>query len=244
MNSLKCPQCGLVNFATAPECKRCHVKFHQPESVSEVSPAADEQTSDLAMHGSNPEQVAEDNEPWSPPPPPPLPEYFDDDEPSGFSAPMILFAGYLLLTIALLGFQLSQLSELWHSKAWGVMTQPSSKLYVQNAEAMFYVEWILHILGIIASLILIIPLLVKMHVFLNLVRIYLLGGFLYFGVQVANGLILHGALAEKLPPNSGTEDLLKGLYWGSILKFIGFLVTYIWFRYFTTSERVKRTFVN
>jgi hypothetical protein len=27
MSSLKCPECGLVNFATAPECKRCKVSF-------------------------------------------------------------------------------------------------------------------------------------------------------------------------------------------------------------------------
>lgn len=27
MNSIKCPECGLVNFATASECKRCHLSF-------------------------------------------------------------------------------------------------------------------------------------------------------------------------------------------------------------------------
>jgi len=27
MNSIKCPDCGLVNFATASECKRCHMSF-------------------------------------------------------------------------------------------------------------------------------------------------------------------------------------------------------------------------
>jgi len=33
MNSIKCPDCGLVNFATASECKRCHRSF-----VSEQEP--------------------------------------------------------------------------------------------------------------------------------------------------------------------------------------------------------------
>jgi hypothetical protein len=28
MSSLKCPQCGLTNFANAPACKRCKVPFH------------------------------------------------------------------------------------------------------------------------------------------------------------------------------------------------------------------------
>lgn len=27
MNSIKCPECGLVNFATASECKRCRMCF-------------------------------------------------------------------------------------------------------------------------------------------------------------------------------------------------------------------------
>ena len=27
MNSIKCPECGLVNFATATECKRCQMSF-------------------------------------------------------------------------------------------------------------------------------------------------------------------------------------------------------------------------
>lgn len=28
MSSLKCPQCGLINFATAPACKRCKLPFN------------------------------------------------------------------------------------------------------------------------------------------------------------------------------------------------------------------------
>jgi hypothetical protein len=37
MNSIKCPECGLVNFATASECKRCHLSFE-----SEPAPADDQ----------------------------------------------------------------------------------------------------------------------------------------------------------------------------------------------------------
>ncbi len=33
MNSIKCPGCGLVNFATASECKRCQMSFApEPEA--------------------------------------------------------------------------------------------------------------------------------------------------------------------------------------------------------------------
>jgi hypothetical protein len=33
MSSLKCPQCGLVNFATAPACKRCKLPFNDGAQV-------------------------------------------------------------------------------------------------------------------------------------------------------------------------------------------------------------------
>ena len=34
MNSIKCPDCGLVNFADASDCKRCHLSFApQQEAV-------------------------------------------------------------------------------------------------------------------------------------------------------------------------------------------------------------------
>ncbi|HXT62157.1 MAG TPA: hypothetical protein VN696_03895 [Pyrinomonadaceae bacterium] len=35
MESIKCPQCGLVNFATAPECKRCHLSFESEPASSD-----------------------------------------------------------------------------------------------------------------------------------------------------------------------------------------------------------------
>ncbi len=31
MNSMKCPECGLVNWTTATECKRCHAPFGSEE---------------------------------------------------------------------------------------------------------------------------------------------------------------------------------------------------------------------
>ena len=36
MSSLKCPQCGLTNFATAPACKRCKIPFNH-QSADEAS---------------------------------------------------------------------------------------------------------------------------------------------------------------------------------------------------------------
>ena len=41
MSSLKCPQCGLVNFATAPACKRCKISFNEQEASTASQPEQD-----------------------------------------------------------------------------------------------------------------------------------------------------------------------------------------------------------
>ena len=45
MSSMKCPQCGLVNWVTAEACKRCKLPFvvHAPATPAAAPPAADEQ---------------------------------------------------------------------------------------------------------------------------------------------------------------------------------------------------------
>lgn len=43
MNSIKCPQCGLVNWGTPPACKRCGVSFEGISAQSFVSIPAGEQ---------------------------------------------------------------------------------------------------------------------------------------------------------------------------------------------------------
>lgn len=71
MNSIKCIECGLVNFASATECKRCHVKFHRPEdianAVAEFSETAEnsEVPTEPFENGQSQVRLA------------PLPEYFD-----------------------------------------------------------------------------------------------------------------------------------------------------------------------
>ncbi|HEV2912059.1 MAG TPA: hypothetical protein VGX92_01975 [Pyrinomonadaceae bacterium] len=43
MNSIKCPQCGLVNWGTPPSCKRCGVSFEGISADAFVSIPAGEQ---------------------------------------------------------------------------------------------------------------------------------------------------------------------------------------------------------
>lgn len=241
MNSIKCPECGLVNFASAPECKRCHLKFHQPERVSETSPAVDEQNSDaVPAETPNPEPTAAASQPFSPAP---LPKHFDADAP-GLNAPTILFVVYLLLSVGVFVFQFTQFFALTKSSIWRHLTDPNEMLYIPGFAVIVYASWVFNALEILASLLLLVPLLRKSRSFLKFVRVYLVFSLIYSIVEIASGLSLRYALTQRLPENLMTGPMLDKMYWISILKIVGFLVTFIWFRYFTTSERVKRTFIN
>lgn len=241
MNSIKCPECGLVNFAEAQECKRCHLKFHPSEPVTETSSGADQPLFDMDVLGStNPEPLIPDPQAASPAP---LPEYFDP-EPDTLNAPMVLFAVYLFLCAVVLVYQMKGYVDLMYSTAWKHMIDPHDQFYISSFEPLLYLLWIMHILGVLGSILLIILLLRRSHSFLRWVRVYLLGSFVYFGMQLVTGLTLRSALLEKLQNNKEVEPLLDMMYWTSILSIIGFLVAFIWFRYFTTSDRVKNTFIN
>ena len=241
MNSIKCPECGLVNFAEAEECKRCHLKFHPSEPAIETSSGADQPPFDMdVLSSTDPEPPVPDPQEE---PPAPLPEYFDD-EPETLNAPMVLFAVYLFLGTVVLVYQMKGYVDLMYSVAWKHMIDPRDQFYISSFEPLLYLLWIMHILGVLGSILLIILLLRRSHSFLRWVRVYLLGSFVYFGVQLATGLTLRSALMEKLKNNREVEPQLDMLYWTSILSIIGFLVAFIWFRYFTTSNRVKNTFIN
>lgn len=45
MSSLRCPQCGLVNFADAPVCKRCKLPFNSQSADGAAYPDGDAQPS-------------------------------------------------------------------------------------------------------------------------------------------------------------------------------------------------------
>ena len=77
MNSIKCPQCGLVNFSTSADCKRCGTAL-----------AAD--YGDEPMHDYAPHSYAIDHQPLTKP---------------VFSGPIVFLSGLLIVAIALLGIQ-------------------------------------------------------------------------------------------------------------------------------------------
>jgi Protein of unknown function (DUF2569) len=233
MNSIKCPECGLVNFASATECNRCHVTFQLAEPVVEATrPAVD----DAQVKGPRPVLESEKKD-FSDP----LPEIFDD-EPASFSLVVILFGLTLFLTIALVVYNLQRYSTLMRRPGWKLIIDPREKLYIPGLEAMIYFEWLSKIIILLAAIGLLLLLARKSWLFLKWVRFYLIAGFIYNGVEIAGGLALRATLAQKqLGFDSG--PIQNELYWGAFMCVLATLLAFLWFRYFTTSERVQRIFV-
>jgi hypothetical protein len=83
MNSIKCPDCGLVNFATASECKRCRLCFVAP---------------DHGPHDSQYQNAAYQSY-W------PQRQEFDENKQKIFSGGVVLLTGILIVAFALLVMQ-------------------------------------------------------------------------------------------------------------------------------------------
>ena len=248
MNTLKCPECGLVNFASAPECKRCHLKFHQSDPAGEASAVGADADPPFADQGSvdaNP--IATSNfQPAAPAhgegSPAVLPKY-SSAKPKRFTAPMIVFVVYLLLSVAVFVIHFKQFFSLTNSSIWLHLTNPNDMLYIPGFEWTVYASWSFSALEIPASLLLLIPFFCKLRSFLKYVRVYLVFSMIYSIVEVASGLSFRYALTQRLPEDAVTGPMLDRMYWASIFQIIGFLVAFIWLRYFETSNRVKETFV-
>src|SRR6185503_12049188 len=117
MNSTKCSECGLVNFASATECKRCHVKFHQPETVVAAMPA-DSEIAGNDQVLSEPTKLEQSKVVLAP-----LPEYFNAES-APFTGPVILFAVFLGLSILVFMLQLKVLLSFMGSTRYQLFTDP------------------------------------------------------------------------------------------------------------------------
>jgi Protein of unknown function (DUF2569) len=240
MNSLKCPQCGLINFASASECKRCHLRFPRPESPPEVATAADQNSPDSIVTDSlSPDSSARNN---TRAPVTPLPEFFVD-EAAPFTVPMVLFAVSLLLTVLVLGYQFLQYAKLAVRPEWKGLINPGHPLHAPGLEALIYLEWFVKGGAMVASALLLLLFLRKAWSFLKWVRVYLLATFLFVVVDGAAGLALRKSLITK-DLDKSFDPMLDAMYWYTYLCIITIFITFIWYLYFTKSERVRKTFIN
>jgi hypothetical protein len=238
MNSIKCAECGLVNFASATECKRCHIKFHKPKTIVADVPAVSETLENDEVLSESPPNYQ------SLAPLPPLPEYFDD-EPAPFTLPVILFAVYLGLNILAFMVQLKIFFDFMGSTRYQLATDPGMvSFYVPALEPMVYAELILKAVEFLAALGLMLLLPGKSWAFLRWVRIYLFAAVLIEIAEIVGGLSLRASFAARglmaKPTQLSEIELGAGLI--SAGSFI--LISLISAAYFEKSEEVKKIFIN
>ena len=248
VSRLKCPECGLVNFASATECKRCRLNLSVSEQQSD-RPSAPAVAVSIVPTQLAPEFTAEDSAlrvsgaaERQPKPFAPLPEYFAD-EPAPYTLDMILFGVTLGLSILLLIYQLQEYYSLYDGAEWKAFTNLRSGVYVPMLEPLFYLEWIVKALAIFAAVFLVFPFLRKSYAFLRWVRVYLIGNFIFILVDGWAVREMETSLKGK-QLGKAFEPFLDHLRWYIYLYGIAILLTFVWFRYFTTSNRVKQTFIN
>jgi hypothetical protein len=233
MSSIICPECGFVNLS-AEECKRCHVKFHRPELIPNTSSSGSEDPREPTRQGTQKATL------------PPLSEYFHA-EPASFSAPVIIFAVLLFITVVAVVYELWSYFWFIGSNTWHSMTNPggASFSYTPVLEPLLYLNFIIKSALLIAALTLLMLLSEKSYSFIKWVRSYLLANLLYQAFELVALLSLRASLPGKdtIEPFNLLFDYRVWIAY-ALLDFVAISLTLIWYAYFNRSERVKKIFIN
>jgi hypothetical protein len=239
MNSIKCAECGLVNFASATECKRCHATLHQPGATSAAVPVVNDPVeSDEIL-----------SEPIKNDPPQvvlaPLPEYFNA-EPAPFTGWVILFAVCLGLSILVFLIQLKVLIDFMGSRGYLLATDQGLAglgFYNPIVEPLTYAELLLKVAELVAALGVMALLWRKSWAFLRWVRIYLFAAALYQLAEIVGGLILRESFVKKMVIKpTQLAEIEVGV--GVLSAAASILISLLWAAYFEKSERVRKIFIN
>lgn len=228
MNSIKCPTCGLINFATATECKRCKQNLEAHEyPYWRGNNAVEPPKPDWSKLQTVPAVPAEIEE---------LADYGDGSHPIG----TYLFGIYLILVATSAPYTLGYLNSEFTPEIWKALTDPKSKLYLASFEPFYHLVVTGTVVFPLAAIVLLVTLFLKARVFLKWVVIYLVGEFLYSSLQGWFILRVHTELTEKRMPQ--LDNTLNQLQYAPLFCVIAILFTFIWFRYFTTSQRARSAF--
>ena len=222
MSSIKCPNCGLINFATAEACKRCKQTLE--------APAYPYWQGNSALVPPTPD--------WSRLQTDPAADFADVDR--SHTIGTILFAIYLALHVLILPLCLVVIGWIMTQDSWELFTTPTNRLYLPSFAPFYYLILLGVIIYLPASVILLVRLFQKSETFLTWVVIYLLGEFVYSLIQ---GVLMWGMSGEMsgkhLPQLEAAAVQMQG---GIASCVISILITFIWFRYFTSSKRARMVF--
>ena len=229
MNSIKCPNCGLVNFATATACKRCkhNLEDHSYPYWREKGAIAPP-TPDWSKLQTVPAVPAELEN---------LADYGDGSHPFGNK----LFRIFLFFSIILSPVFLSYMNSSLPREIWKLLVDQKSKYYLASFEPLYYLALTGGILFPIAAVILLITLSLKVKIFLRLVVIYLVAKFIYYALEMWLIFRLDAELREKKIPEF-TKLASEQLQWIPYINIIFILIAFLWFRYFTTNKRARAVF--
>jgi hypothetical protein len=223
MSSIRCPNCGLINFASAEACKRCKQTLEAPAYPY--------------WQGNN--AVAPPEPDWSRLQTVPAVDLADFGD-RGHTVGNILFAIYLGLHVLVLPLALIAISWMMSQEAWELLTTSNSRLYLPSFAPLYYLTLLVIVIYLPASVILMVRLFQKSQTFLTWVVIYLLGEFVYALIQGVLMWGVSGEMSGKHIPQfeAGATQMQGGI--GTCV--ISILITFIWFRYFTSSKRSRAVF--
>jgi hypothetical protein len=234
MSSIKCPNCGLVSFATAPDCKRCHAKFLAPPPDAAVMAMPNGQFSFSQNTAFPPQPVAFQ----------PLPEYHVEAPPIG--GWLIVFAIGLAITLGLCALLLPEYINILSSKAYYMLTTEGSPIYASSFSSAFTFEFSWLVAIGIASILMLIRFFRKSSSFPRMAIFILAATIVVAFIDYLLALNVEHQLTEKLAALSGSRGKVPPLMPGYITLFIlySILSSIAWIAYFKNSRRVEATFIN
>jgi len=226
MSSIKCPNCGLTNFATSPECKRCKQSLEARDYPYWGGNAAEPRTPDWSKLQTVPAVPAEMD----------LEDFGDGRHTTG----NILFAIYLAIVMVLSIISLGFVSSPQTREFAKLVTDPKAQAYMPTFQSLYNLWTAGGVIFLLGPVILLLTMLVKAKAFLKWVMIYLLIEFLYSAVQMS--LIFN--FAEELRRKSVPQAVLAAdqVQWIPYFGVMSILLTFIWFRYFWSSKPARAVF--
>jgi len=246
MNSLRCPQCGLLDFASSSECKRCKLVFGElPIAATTAAAAAEAPSSDTAAYQYWPprETPSAEAEPdWAAFSARLRDGLEEPEEPAPHTTATILFAVLMLIATVVLLFQVHQYVNLSYEGPWRALTNTESELYVPVFEKMYWLELCAKSFGTVMQVLLLFTFFRKHRYFLKLYTIYFVVQLGYLILDAWGITVFESTIrAKQLGPS--VEAGLQAMRGLLPLYFVAALFGIAWLLYFR-SERVRKIFVN